>query len=162
MTQRRFLFADLRSVAISACICLLALLELFFNRRDLRIGRLFVVLVTGRADGNRNIGRQSAQAARFCNIDVAGRALHHMFTFAALVTEFDGNSFWQIISCEGLRRLVTSGAVVARRFLILPMTVKTCVMRIWSCLESSRRRHERIRPPGNRRFDRIHIGDVTN
>ncbi len=162
MTQRRFPFADLRGMAISACICLLPLLELFFNRCNFRIGRLLVVFVTGRADGNWNIGRQSAQGARLCNIDVAGRALHHMFAFAALVTELDGNSFWQILRCEGLRRPMTSGAVVARRFLILPMTVKTCVMSIWSCLESPRRRHERIRPPGNRRFDRIHIGDVTN
>lgn len=162
MTQWRVLFADLRGVAISACICLLALLKLFFNRRNLRIGRLLVVLVTGRTDGNRNIGRQSSQAARSCNIDVAGRALHHMFALAALVTELDGDSFWQIVGCEGSRRLVTSGAVVARRLLILPMTVKTRVMRIWSRLERSRRRHERVRPSGNWRFDRVHISDVTN
>ena len=81
------LFADLRGVAISSCICLLALLELFFNRRNPRIGRLLVVLVTGRTDGNRNIGRQSSQAARSCNIDVAVRALHHMFALAAFMAE---------------------------------------------------------------------------
>ena len=87
MTQRRFLFADLRSVAISACICLLALLELFFNRRDLRIGRLLVILVASSARGDGHIGSKTAQGVDSRNINVARRALNHMTTLAAFVAE---------------------------------------------------------------------------
>ena|SRR5438128_1770150 len=55
MTRWRFLFADIRRVAIGATATLLPLLKLFFDCRDPGISRLFIVLVTSRADRNRNI-----------------------------------------------------------------------------------------------------------
>jgi len=89
MTRGRFLFSDLRRVAIRATAALLSLLKLFFYRRDPGIGRLFVVLVTSCADRNWNIGSETAQRACPGDIDVTGRALHYMLALAALVTELD-------------------------------------------------------------------------
>ena len=56
MTSRRLLLPHIRRVAISAVARLLKLLELFLDRRDFRIGRFLVVLVTSNAGGDRNVG----------------------------------------------------------------------------------------------------------
>lgn len=87
MVGRRLLRADLGYVTIGAAVGLLKLHELFFDSRNFRIGRLLVVLMTSSARSDRNVGSQSTQRPGPRNIDVAGRAFHHVFTFAAFVTE---------------------------------------------------------------------------
>ena len=87
MTRRRLFLPHVRRVAIRTTACLLKLLELFLDRDEFWVGRFFVVLVTSCAGGDRNIRRQSAQSAGASNVDVAGRAFHHVLASAALVTE---------------------------------------------------------------------------
>ena len=87
VTCRRFFLPYVCRMTIRAAARLLELLELFFDSRDLRIGRLLVVLVTGDACGDRHIRSQTAERAGSGDVDMAGRAFTHMFTLAALVTE---------------------------------------------------------------------------
>ena len=101
MTGWRLLLADIRRVAIGAVRGLLVLLKLFFDRRDFWIGRLLVVLMTSDARGDWNIWSKTAQRASPRNVDVTGRAFHHMLALAAFVTEHCGNTFWRGLCHEG-------------------------------------------------------------
>ena len=87
MAHRRLLRADLGCVAIRAAISLLKLRQFLFNRNDLRIGRLLVILVASSARGDGHIGSKTAQGAGSCNINMTRRALDHMITLAAFVAE---------------------------------------------------------------------------
>ena len=87
MTGRWLLRSHIRSVAIGAIARLLKLLELFLDGRDLRIGRLLVVFVTGDAGSDRHIRSQSPQTAGAGDVDVTGSAFHNVFTLAAFMTE---------------------------------------------------------------------------
>ena len=144
MTRRRLLLSHVRCMAIDASAGLLVLLKLFFNRRNLRISNLLVVLMTSRARRDRNVWGQAAQCARASNVDVAGGAFHHVPALAAFMGELDRNSFGPVRRHERDGRLVTSGTVVARRFQILPVTIEAGIVRARHCLESSGGRHKRI------------------
>ena len=128
MTRRRLLLANIRRVAIRAVACLLELRQLVFDRSDLRVRSLLVVLVAGRARSYRNVGRQPAERARPGDVDVTGRALLHMIFFATFVTEHRGLARRQIDASERRSRLMATAAVVTRRLLILPVTVEAGVM----------------------------------
>lgn len=130
MTRRRLLLANIRRVAIRAAARLLELRQFVFDRSDLRVRSLLVVLVAGRARSYRNVGRQPAERARPGDVDVTGRALLHMIVFATFVTERRGRSFRRIDRGETGDRLMATAAVVTRRLLILPVTVETGVMRM--------------------------------
>ena len=56
MTRRRLLLSDVRQVAIRAVARFLELPKLIFNRSDLRISNLLVVLVARRTGRNRHVG----------------------------------------------------------------------------------------------------------
>ena len=144
MTRRRFFLAHIRSVAIRTTTRLLKLLELFFDRRDFLIGRLFVVLVTSNTRSDRNIRSQTAQSAGASNVDVAGRAFHDVLAFAALVTEPRGLTRRQPHCHERSGRLMATRAVVAGWSLILPMAVEARVMTAGQGFERSYRRFENI------------------
>lgn len=144
MTRRRFFLAYVRRVTIGTVTRLLVLLKLFFNRRNLRIGNFLVVLMTSGARSDRNVRHQSPQRARASNVDVAGRAFHHVPALAAFMSEPGRNAFGPGRRHERDRRFVTSGTVVARRFQILPMTLETSIVRARHRLEGSRRRHKRL------------------
>ena len=144
MTSRRLLRTKLGCMAISAALRLFKLCQFFFNRNDLRISRLLVVLVTGNACGDWNIGSQSAQSAGASNVDMAGRAFHDVLTFAALVTEPRVLTRRQPHCHERSGRLMATRAVVAGWFLILPMAVEARVMTAGQGFESSNRRFENI------------------
>ena len=144
MTRRRLFLAHIRSVAIRTTTRLLKLLELFFDRRDFLIGRLFVVLVTSNTRSDRNIRSQTAQSAGASNVDVAGRAFHDMLPFAALVTEPRGLTRRQPQCHERSGRLMATRAVVAGWSLILPMAVEARVMTAGQGFERSNRRFENI------------------
>lgn len=135
VTRGRLFPAHIRRMAISAVARLFVLLELFFDRRHLRIGRFLVVLVTSDARGDWNIGSQAPQRAGPRDIDVASSALHHVLALAAFVTEHCGNAFWRHLYHEGCEGFVTTTAVVAGGLLIFPMTVEARVMTMRHCLK---------------------------
>ena len=56
MTRGRLLLSDVRHVAIRAAARFLKLPKLVFNRGDLRIGNLLVVLVARCTGRNRHVG----------------------------------------------------------------------------------------------------------
>ncbi len=144
MTRRWLLLADILGVAIRATARLLELRQLVFDRSDLRVGGLLVVLVTRRTRSNRNVGRQSAQRTCPRDVDVAGRALLNMIFFAAFVTEHQRLARWQIDAHERRSRLVATATVVTGGFQIFPMTGKASVMRMRHGLEKSVRRRVRL------------------
>src|ERR1700694_449644 len=141
MTRGRFLLPHILNMAIGAAIRLLVLLKLFFDRRDFWIGRLLVVLMTSDARGDWNIRSKTAQRASPRNVDVTGRAFHHMLALAAFVTEHCRNTFGCCLCHEGCGGFVTTGAVVTGRLLIFPMTVEARVMTMRHCLKKLVRQH---------------------
>ena len=151
MAGGRFLPADILGGAIRAAAGLLNLRQLVFDRSDLRVRSLLVVLVTGRAGRYRNVGRQSAERARPGDVDVTGGALLDMIFFATFVTEHRRRSLRRIDRGETGGRLMTTAAIVARRLQVLPMTVEACVMRMRHGFEVSIGLRTRIRRKRQRR-----------
>jgi hypothetical protein len=137
MTRRWSLLANIRSMAIDAVAGLLKLRQFLFNRRNPGIRRFLVVLVTGRADRDRHVWSQTSQRSRPSNIDVAGGALQHMLALAAFMTERCRLERRQIDTDKRGGRLMATGAVVAGRLLIFPVTVEAGVMRMRHRLEKS-------------------------
>ena len=135
MIGRRLFLPDIRGVAIRAVTRLLELRQLVFDRSDLRVRNLLVVLVARRARGYRNVGRQSAERTRPRDVDVTGRALLHMIFFSAFVSEVCRNTFWGKLRHESSCRLMAPGTVVTGRLQILPMTGEASVMRMRHGLE---------------------------
>lgn len=151
MTGRRLPLAHVLGVAIRAAACLLKLSQFVFDRSDLRVRSLLVVLVTRRAGRYRNVGRQSAERARPGDVDVTGGALLHMIFFPTFVTEHGGRSLRRIDRGEAGGRLMTTGAIIAGRLQIFPMTVEACVMRMRHGFEVSIGLRARIRGKDQRR-----------
>ena len=87
MAGRRSPFPDIRGVTVRTFTGPLVLRELFFDRDRFRVRRLLVVFVASRARGYGYVGSQPAQRRRARNVDVTGRAFHHVLTLTAFVTE---------------------------------------------------------------------------
>ena len=162
MTRRRLFLSQLRRVAIGAATRLLKLLELLFNRSHLRIGRLLVVLVTSSACGDWNIRSQSTQSAGAGDVNVTGRAFHHVLALTAFMTEPRRLTRRRIDRCEGSSRLMTPATVVAGRFLIFPMTVEARVMTVRHCLEKVVRLCCGVRLWRERREDQVVVPLMAN
>ncbi len=162
MTCRRLLLSYVRSMAIGATACLLILLKLFLDSYDLRIRRLLVVFVTSSAGRNRHVRRQSSYRAGARDVDVASRALQHVFALAAFVTELCRESFARINRCECGGRLVATGAVIIRGFLILPMTIEAGIVSVWRCLESAGPRLENFGAAWGWLINESVVGHVTD
>ena len=128
MTRGRLLLPNIRGVTIGAVARLLKVLKLFFDSYDLRVSCLLVVLVTATARGDWNIGSQSTQRAGAGNVDMTGRALHDVFTFAALMTEHFRNAFRRHHCHEAGGGFVTTAAVVAGGLLTFPVAVEARIM----------------------------------
>ena len=135
VARRRLLLPDIRGVTIGAAARFLKVGKLFFDSYDLRVSCFLVVLVTASARGDWNIGSQSTQRAGAGNVDMTGRALHDVFTFAAFVTEHRRLAYRQIDRHERSGRLMATDAVVSGRFLIFPMAVEARVVTVRHRLE---------------------------
>lgn len=162
MTLRRLLPAHIQSVTIRAAAGLLVLLKLFFDRSDLWIRSFLVVLVTSSANRNRHIWSQSAQRARPRDVDMARRAFHHVLALAAIMTELCRHALWPIHWHKGDGRFMASGTILADWLLTFPMTIETLIMGVRVSLESTRRRHEAIRPAQRRSDDCSLVGYMTD
>ena len=117
-------------MAVTAGIRPLELREFFLNRHGLWIGRLFVVLMTGRAGGDGHIRRQPAQRRGAGDVDMTAGALQHVLTLTAFVIEFCRDTLRRRRGHEGVRRFVTANAVSAHRCLIFPVTGKARVVAV--------------------------------
>jgi hypothetical protein len=163
MTLRWLLLTDIRRVAIGALARFLKLREFIFDAFDvLTIGICLAVFVALSACRNRHIGSQSAQRAHPGDIYMTARALGEVMIFTAFMIKLHGFSRWP---CGGnkssLRRLVTTAAVIARRLLILPVTIEAGIMCLRHCLESSGGRDKRINPASRRRAGRARVRRMT-
>ena len=87
MTCWRLFPTYIRRVAISTLAGFLELLKFGFDSYSFRIRRLLAFSMTRRAGIDRNIRRQSAHRCRARDVDVAGRAFHHVLALAAFVIE---------------------------------------------------------------------------
>lgn len=130
MTSRRLFLPHIRLMTIRAAARLLKLRQLFFDSRDLRIGRFLVVLVTGNARGDRHIRGQTAQRAGSRNINVARRALAYVLTFAAFMTEHCRDALRLRHGHECRSGLVTTRTVGALGLLVFPMAIEAGVMSV--------------------------------
>ena len=162
MTCRRLFLTHIRRVAIGAGTRFPELRELVFDRSDLRIRGLLVVLVARRTRGHRNVGRESAQRRRSRDVDVTSSALLDMVVLAAFVTEHRGLTWRQIDADERRSRLMASGTVVTRRLQIFPMTVETRVMRMGHGLVKPVRGRVRLRGGHERHNVRFVIRLMTD
>ena len=162
MAHRRLLGADLGCVAIRAAISLLKLRQFLFNRNDFRIGRLLVVLMTSSARSDGNIGSQPPERAHARNIDMTGRAFHHMLALAAFVTEFRGLTHRQTEGHEQSGRPMAAGAVIADGFLIFPMAVEARVVTLRHGFERPDRWFKNIGRAWGGNVDERVVGDVTD
>ena len=162
MTRRRLLITHLRGVAINAIALGLKLHQLFFDCRDLWISNSLIVLVTSSADSDRHIRGHSHQRAATSDVDVTGSAFLHVLSFAAFVTKFGGDSFRPDTRNKSLRWFMTAAAVVARRLLILPVTVEAQVMTVRHPLESKTRWFESIGRAVRRYIDERIIRDMAD
>lgn len=134
----------------------LFLLKLCFDGRN---GSICRGLMTGGAGRDGNIRLEPTQSRRLCNVDMAGRAFRSVLL--ARVRELDGDAFEPTGGDLVVRRcgkLVASGAVVFRRLLIFPVTVKTGSMCRGCGLKTVRRGDETITPSSRRGFYRFHVG----
>ena len=111
-------------MAIVALAGLLKLCQLSFDRHNVFVGSRFLVVMTGSATDNRHIRSKTAQCADAGNIYVTGRALNRMRVFAALMTELRRLPHRQIVRNKRCGRLMTTAAIGAGGFLILPMAVE--------------------------------------
>lgn len=159
MTGGWFLFANIRRMAIRAVAGVLKLRNFRFNGHNLRtIGDGLVVSVASRTRVYGNVRGKAAQSARPGNVDVTGRALLNVILFATLMIELRGLARRPIHRDKRGGKFMASGAVVARRFLIFPVTIETRIVLVRHRLESSLRRQERISPGGRDTVIR-HVAD---
>lgn len=129
MARRRFLLADILSVAIGAIARLLKLLQFSFDGHRFWISRALAVAMARRAGIYRHVGRQATQRAGARNVDVASRAFQDVFAFAAFVRELCRNAFHRERGNKRLSRFVTAGAIRADWLLRFPMAFETSVVR---------------------------------
>ena len=130
MARRRLFPSHVWRMAIVALAGLLELRQLTFDRHDIFVSDRLVVIVAGFATGNRHIRSKTAQGPGSRNIDVTGRALSHVCTLAALMTELRRLARRQIQTDKRGRRLMTTSTIVAGRPLVLPVTVEAGVVRV--------------------------------
>src|SRR2546423_14910126 len=161
MTYRRFLLPNVGRVTVSTFAGLLVLVELFFNRHGLWISRLLVVFVAISARGDWHVGREPTQGCGARDVDVAGRAFHHVLAFAAFVRELGRTPFGRERRDESRRRFMTAGTIILRWLFRFPMTSKASLMRPRHRLE--RMKHRRVGCGQRQSNDRErHVGLMTD
>src|SRR6266576_704735 len=101
--------------------------------------------MTSDARGDWHIRSQTQQRAGPRDVDMTGSTFHHMLAFAAFMTEHCRNTFWRRLCDEGYGEFVTTIAIIAGGFLILPVAIEARVVTVRHRLECSDRWFKDIR-----------------